>query len=55
MLAWGPILSAEQINQVTAYVVEQNARALGRPFPLGGDDDADDGREEHEGREGGSR
>jgi cytochrome c oxidase cbb3-type subunit III len=33
MLAWGPILSAEQINQVTAYVVAQNARALGRPYP----------------------
>ena len=52
MLAWGPILSAEQINQVTAYVVAQNASALGRPFPPGGEDD---GHEEHEGREDGSR
>jgi cytochrome c oxidase cbb3-type subunit 3 len=45
MLSWGPILTAEQINHVTAYVVEQNAKALDRPFPPGGesDDDEDDG------------
>lgn len=49
MLAWGPILSAEQINHVTAYVVAQNARALGRHYPPG---DEDEGDEEHE--EGGS-
>jgi len=55
MLAWGPILSADQINHVTAYVVEQNAKALGRPFPPGGEDDEDDGDDEHEGEEGGSR
>ena len=48
MLAWGPILTAEQINHVTAYVVEQNAKALGRPFPPGGE--AED--EEHAEREG---
>jgi cytochrome c oxidase cbb3-type subunit 3 len=44
MLAWGPILTAEQINHVTAYVAEQNAKALGRPFPPGGE-------AEHEERE----
>ena len=33
MLAWGPILGAERITQVTAYVVQQNADALGLPFP----------------------
>jgi len=52
MLAWGPILTADQINHVTAYVVEQNAKALGRPYPPGGDDEPDD---EHEEQEGGSR
>jgi len=51
MLAWGPILTAEQINHVTAYVVEQNAKALGRPFPPGGE--AED--EEHAEREGADR
>jgi len=58
MLAWGPILSADQINHVTAYVVEKNAEALGRPFPPSGDDQEHDERDEsgeHEGREGGSR
>lgn len=49
MLAWGPILSAEQINQVAAYVVAQNARALGRAFPPGDDDDEDEGHEEEGG------
>jgi cytochrome c oxidase cbb3-type subunit 3 len=50
MLAWGPILSTDQINHVTAYVVEQNARALGRPYPPGGgDDEQDDEQEEQEG------
>lgn len=48
MLAWGPILTAEQINHVTAYVVEQNAKALGRPFPPGGEGED----EEHAEREG---
>jgi len=49
MLAWGPILSAEQINQVAAYVVAQNARALGRAFPPGDDEDEDEGHEEEGG------
>lgn len=54
MLAWGPILTADQINHVTAYVVEQSAKALGRPFPpaVGDNDEPDD---EHEEQEGGSR
>jgi cytochrome c oxidase cbb3-type subunit 3 len=33
MLAWLPIIGAEQVNQVTAYVVKRNAEALGREFP----------------------
>ena len=46
MLAWGPILTAEQINHVTAYVVEQNAEALGRPFPPAGEPEQDEHDEE---------
>ncbi len=33
MPAWGPILGAERVNEVTAYIVKENAAALGRPFP----------------------
>ena len=55
MLAWGSILGGERIGQVTAYVVKENAEALGRPFPPAGDEmehegeDEDDGGEEAEG------
>jgi len=44
MLAWLPIIGAEQVNQVTAYVVRRNAEALGREFPP-----ASDSAEEGEG------
>jgi cytochrome c oxidase cbb3-type subunit 3 len=33
MLAWLPIIGAEQVNQVTAYVVKRNAETLGRAYP----------------------
>jgi cytochrome c oxidase cbb3-type subunit 3 len=55
MLAWGPILSADQINHVTAYVVEKNAEALGRPYPPAGDEHEDEEHGEPEGGEGGGR
>lgn len=32
MLAWGPILGSEQVNQAAAYVLAKNAEALGIPF-----------------------
>jgi cytochrome c oxidase cbb3-type subunit 3 len=32
MAPWGPILSAEQINHVAAYVLAKNAEALGIPL-----------------------
>ena len=32
MASWGPILSAEQINHVAAYVLARNAEALGIPL-----------------------
>ena len=32
MAPWGPILSAEQINQAAAYVLAKNAEALGIPL-----------------------
>ncbi len=32
MAAWGPILSAEQISHVAAYVLAKNAEALGIPL-----------------------
>lgn len=38
MLAWGPILGSERVAHVTAYVVQQNALALGRPYPPNGED-----------------
>jgi len=57
MLSWGPILSADQINHVTAYIVQQNAKALGRPFPPKAEEEHPEPEEhdEHEGPEGGSR
>ncbi len=42
MLAWGPIIGAEQVNQVTAYLVKRNAEALGRSFPLAPDPTEED-------------
>jgi cytochrome c oxidase cbb3-type subunit 3 len=30
MVAWGPVLGAEGINNVAAYVITKNAEALGR-------------------------
>jgi cbb3-type cytochrome c oxidase subunit III len=32
MASWGPILTAEQINHVAAYVLAKNAEALGIPL-----------------------
>jgi cytochrome c oxidase cbb3-type subunit 3 len=57
MLSWGPILSADQINHVTAYIVQQKAKALGRPFPPRAEEEHPEPEEhdEHEGPEGGSR
>ena len=46
MLAWGPILGAERVNQATAYVVQQNATALGLPFPPSHDEEDEDDHEE---------
>lgn len=36
MAAWGPILGAEKINEVAAYVLSRNAEATGRPLQDGG-------------------
>ncbi len=30
MVPWGPVLGAEQVNRVAAYVISKNAEALGR-------------------------
>ena len=30
MVPWGPVLGAEQVNRVAAYVISRNAEALGR-------------------------
>lgn len=45
MLAWLPIIGAEQVNQVTAYVVKRNAEALGREFPPERGEPDDEGEE----------
>lgn len=47
MLAWEPVIGPERVRQVAAYVVTQNAQALGRPLP--GED------EEPQPKEGGER
>jgi cytochrome c oxidase cbb3-type subunit 3 len=33
MPPWGQILGAAKVREVAAYVVRQNAKALGRPVP----------------------
>lgn len=52
MPAWGPILGPEKVGQLTAYVVEKNAEALGRPFPPAAAGEEHEEREEHGEREG---
>jgi cytochrome c oxidase cbb3-type subunit 3 len=32
MLTWGPIIGAEKVNQVAAYILAKNAEALGLPL-----------------------
>jgi len=62
MAPWGPILSAEQINHVAAYVLAKNAEALGLPLEditqrsaggAEGEGEQEDGSEEDHGEEGG--
>ena len=52
MPAWGPILGPEKVGELTAYVVEQNAEALGRPFPPAAGDREHEEGEDHGEREG---
>jgi len=55
MLTWGPILGAEKVNQVAAYVLAKNAEALGisREEVLGRGEGEDQMHEAEEGDEGG--
>lgn len=49
MAPWGPILSAEQINQAAAFILSKNAEALGIPL-----DEITQGAGDEEHPEGGS-
>jgi cytochrome c oxidase cbb3-type subunit 3 len=47
MLAWEPIIGPERVREVAAYVVAQNAKALGRPLP-GKDEESVEHKEDGE-------
>jgi len=54
MLAWGPILGPEKVNQVAAYVLHRNAELVGsdRDDDDHGGDEADEAEHEDDGSEG---
>lgn len=52
MLAWGPIIGAEKVNQAAAYVLAKNAEALGIPLDEIGQPPADESAEGDPGEEG---
>jgi cytochrome c oxidase cbb3-type subunit 3 len=51
MLAWGPILGAEKVNQAAAYVLAKNAEALGMSLDEIGQPPADEPAEGDPGEE----
>jgi cytochrome c oxidase cbb3-type subunit 3 len=52
MLAWGPILGAEKVNQAAAYVLAKNAEALGMSLDEIGRPPTDESAGEDAGEEG---